>query len=322
MIELQHVRKHYHNTVAVDDISFSVKEGETVVLLGTSGCGKTTTLRMINRLAEATSGNIVVNGEDIKNQQPELLRRGIGYVLQHHGLFPHYTVAENIAIVPKLLKWNKEKISKRTDELLDKLQLPANMGNMFPSQLSGGQQQRVGLARALACNPPVLLMDEPLGALDPVTRVGIRKEFNTLDELKRKTILMVTHDVQEAFELGDRICLMDKGKIVQMGMATELLFKPANQFVSAFLKEQRFQLELESITLRDVWHLLPKAIDGTDEKTLLPNDSIWNVLETISASNGERFQRFVSVIDGNKKQIDVASLMAAYTQYKNVVSHE
>lgn len=321
MIRLENVSKHYKNIKAVDDISFEVKEGETVVLLGTSGCGKTTTLRMINRLAEATSGTITINGLNIKEQPAEPLRRGIGYVLQHHGLFPHYTVAENIAIVPNLLKWPKEQIQKRISELLEKLQLAEKTSNLYPSELSGGQQQRVGLARALACNPPVLLMDEPLGALDPVTRAGIRKEFTTLDELKKKTILMVTHDVQEAFELGDRICLMDKGRIVQIGSATELLFHPANNFVSSFLKEQRFQLELESISIKDVWSLLPKAISGTEETMLAAKSNLWKALETVSSSGQQSPQRFVSIFEDDKKQIDAGSLMAAYTQYKNSITH-
>jgi len=321
MIELQKVSKHYNNTNAVDNISFEVKEGETVVLLGTSGCGKTTTLRMINRLTESTSGEIIVNGQNIKLQPAEKMRRGIGYVLQHHGLFPHYTVAENIAIVPELLKWNKNNINNRIKELLEKLKLPESIANAYPTQLSGGQQQRVGLARALAAFPPVLLMDEPLGALDPVTRADIRKEFSTLDELKRKTILMVTHDVQEAFELGDRICLMDKGKIVQIGNAKELLFNPANNFVSSFIKEQRFQLELKSILIKDVWSLLPKAFDGTDETVFSPENSLWNILETISAEQ-QNSTRFVSVSHNDKKQIDFASLMTAFSKYKNSLKHE
>ncbi len=321
MIQLEKVSKEYNNTKAVDNISLEVKEGETVVLLGTSGCGKTTTLRMINRLAEPTSGKIAVNGQNIQEQQAEKMRRGIGYVLQHHGLFPHYTVAENIAIVPNLLKWNKDKINSRTKELLEKLQLPETFANVYPAQLSGGQQQRVGLARALAAYPPVLLMDEPLGALDPVTRADIRKEFGTLDELKRKTILMVTHDVQEAFELGDRICLMDKGKIVQIGKATDLLFNPASDFVSSFLKEQRFQLELQSILIKDIWEFLPKAINGTDEKELSPENNVWQVLQTISAAAQTRSQRFISILNNDKKQIDTALLMVAFTQYKNSLKH-
>lgn len=321
MIQLDNVSKHYKNIKAVDDISFEVKEGETVVLLGTSGCGKTTTLRMINRLTEPTSGKIVINGQNIQEQPVEKMRRGIGYVLQHHGLFPHYTVGENIAIVPNLLKWDKDKINYRAKELLEKFQLPETLANAYPAQLSGGQQQRVGLARALAAYPPVLLMDEPLGALDPVTRTGIRKEFKQLDELKRKTILMVTHDVQEAFELGDRVCLMDKGKIVQIGKATDLLFNPANDFVRSFLKEQYFQLELENISIKDVWTLLPKAIDGTDEKVFSHDNSLWNVLETVAAGQ-PGLRRYVSVDNNGKKQIDIASLMAAYTLYKSSVTHE
>ncbi|WP_018613751.1 ABC transporter ATP-binding protein [Segetibacter koreensis] len=321
MIRLKNVSKFYKSTKAVDDISFEVKEGETVVLLGTSGCGKTTTLRMINRLVEPSSGKIVVNGQNILEQPAEKMRRGIGYVLQHHGLFPHYTVAENISIVPNLLKWSKDKIINRTRELLEKLQLSQTLGDLYPSQLSGGQQQRVGLARALAAYPPVLLMDEPLGALDPVTRVGIRKEFTTLDELKRKTILMVTHDVQEAFELGDRVCLMDKGKIVQIGKATDLLFNPINDFVRSFIKEQHFQLELENIFINDIWSLLPKAIDGTNENKISPENSLWQVLETVSARQ-QGFERFVSINNNDKKQIEIASLMAAYTQYKNSFNHE
>jgi len=322
MIELECVSKHYNKIKAVDEISFSVKEGETVVLLGTSGCGKTTTLRMINRLIEPSSGKITVDGKNIKEQPVEALRRGIGYVLQHHGLFPHYTVAENIAIVPNLLKWNKKKIENRVTELLEKLQLPFSASGLFPAALSGGQQQRVGLARALAVDSPVLLMDEPLGALDPVTRADIRSEFKNLDELKRKTILMVTHDVQEAFELGDRICLMNKGKIVQIGTAKELLFTPANDFVANFIKGQQFQLELENLTLKDVWQFLPKAIDGTEERFLLPEDSLWQAIETISATGISSSQRFVSEMKNDKKQVDVASLMAGYTQFKNLVKHE
>jgi osmoprotectant transport system ATP-binding protein len=322
MITLERVSKVFGNTKAVDDISFSVVEGETVVLLGTSGCGKTTTLRMINRLIEPSAGNIFVDGHDIEAQSPETLRRAIGYVLQHHGLFPHYSIAENISIVPRLLKWDKQKIENRVCELLEKLRLPLSVARLYPDKLSGGQQQRVGLARALAGNPPVLLMDEPLGALDPVTRAGIRKEFLHLDELKKKTIIMVTHDVQEAFELGDRICLMDKGKIIQIGSAGELLFNPANELVSAFLKEHQFQLKLQWTRIVDVWSQLPKAVDGVDERQLLPGDSLWYAIETISAQPSSLEQRFVCLENHEKKQIDIASLMAAYSGIKNYTRHE
>ncbi|MEP6926076.1 MAG: ABC transporter ATP-binding protein, partial [Ginsengibacter sp.] len=217
MITVDGVVKLFGNTKAVDNISFKVNDGENVVLLGTSGCGKTTTLRMINRLTETTSGSIYVAGKNIKDVSPEDLRRSIGYVLQHNGLFPHYTIAENIAIVPELLKWPKQKIAQRTSELLEQLHLPQSYLSLYPQQLSGGQQQRVGLARALAADPPVLLMDEPFGALDAVTRAGITNEFGSLEVLKNKTIVLVTHDIREAFQLGDKILLMDKGKIVQEG---------------------------------------------------------------------------------------------------------
>lgn len=237
MIEVAHLHKSFGNTIAVKDISFEVKEGENLILLGTSGCGKTTTLRMLNHLILPTSGNIRINGQDIQSIQPEKLRRGIGYVMQQTGLFPHYTVSENIAIVPKLEKWPKEKIQARTQELMQKLGLSyEEHAHMFPHELSGGQQQRVGIARALAANPPILLMDEPFGALDPITRQKIRNDFNEVDELKRKTIIMVTHDVQDAFALATRICLMDKGSIVQLGTPEELRENPVNDFVNRFLK--------------------------------------------------------------------------------------
>jgi osmoprotectant transport system ATP-binding protein len=240
MIIAEKISKHFNGVIAVNNISFEVRTGETLVLLGTSGCGKTTTLRMINRLTEPTSGSISINGESVLSVKPEILRRSIGYVLQGNGLFPHYTVEDNIGMVPRLLKWEKEKILERTKELLDKFQLPYNRyAKAYPGELSGGQQQRVGLARALAADPPVLLMDEPFGALDPVTRSDVRREFKELDELKKKTIVMVTHDVQEALELGDRICLMDKGSIMQIGTKDDLMLGPANDFVEKFFSHYR-----------------------------------------------------------------------------------
>lgn len=253
MIKAENLIKKFGTSTAVNNISFEVKEGENLILLGTSGCGKTTTLRMINRLIEPDSGTVYMNGTAINTQQPEILRRGIGYVLQNHGLFPHYTVAENIAIVPRLLRWKSGEILKRGNELFEKLNLDPGLKDQYPSDLSGGQQQRVGLARSLMVNPPVLLMDEPFGALDNLTRISIRKEFRLLDELVKKTIIMVTHDVQEAFEMGDRICLMNKGEIQQIGTPEELLFHPANDFVAGFLDDQRMLLELKSVLLTDIW---------------------------------------------------------------------
>lgn len=256
MIKLERVTKSFAHGAAsvVEDVSFDVAEGETLVLLGTSGSGKTTTLRMINRLIEPSSGTITVQGRDIRNVDAETLRRGMGYVLQESGLFPHYTVAENIAVVPRLLRWDAGRIAERTTALLEKLRLPPDRyRDAYPSELSGGQAQRVGLARALAASPPVLLMDEPFGALDPITRADIRKDFKSLDEVNKRTVILVTHDVAEAFELGDRIVLMTDGRIAQWGTPADLLFRPAGDFVRAFFEGQRLALELMVTRVADIW---------------------------------------------------------------------
>lgn len=296
MIQIKNLVKRFGTAIAVNNISFEVKEGENLILLGTSGCGKTTTLRMVNRLTEPDSGTVFINGTDITRQQPEELRRGIGYVLQNHGLFPHYTVAENIAIVPRLLKWEAAVIRKRAAELFEKLNLDPSLKDKYPAALSGGQQQRVGLARSLMVNPPVLLMDEPFGALDNLTRISIRKEFRLLDELVKKTIIMVTHDVQEAFEMGDRICLMDKGVIKQIGTPEELLFQPASEFVSGFLNEQRLQLEFRSVQLTDLFpdHHFEAGI------------TVWDKMNELTSTDAVR-----------KDALGLEDLMTAFTAYKN-----
>jgi len=220
---------------------------------------------MINRLIGPSSGEIYIDGTNIHERQPEELRKKIGYVFQNTGLFPHYTIAENIAIVPRLLGWDKQKIQQRAVSLMEKLHLPGEYLSYYPQQLSGGQQQRVGLARALAADPPVLLMDEPFGALDPLTRASVKKDFKQLDELKNKTIVLVTHDVQEAFELGHRICLMDKGRIIQAGRPEDLLFRPSEDYVREFFEDQRFQLEASIIGPRD-YDTLIRAFDHFKNK--------------------------------------------------------
>jgi len=261
MIEVKDITKTFGAHTAVDHVSFSVKEGETVVFLGTSGSGKTTLLKMINRLIEPDSGEIIIDGRNVTEQRPEDLRRNIGYVFQNIGLFPHYTIAQNIGTVPRLLGWKNDRIAQRVATLMEKLQLdPDQYLSAWPRELSGGQQQRVGIARALAADPPVLLMDEPFGALDPITRSSVRKDFKELDELRSKTIVLVTHDIQEAFELADRILLMDKGRIIQEGTPDELLFKPAGEYVRQFLQDQRFQLEAERIAAGD-YPALIRAFD-------------------------------------------------------------
>jgi len=283
MIKAFNLVKSFQGVPAVNDISFEVAEGENLILLGTSGCGKTTTLRMINRLLDPDSGKVFLNGVDVQSRNPEELRRGIGYVLQNHGLFPHYTVAENVAIVPKLMGWPNDKIYKRAGVLFEKLNLEQQLQHKYPEALSGGQQQRVGLARALMVNPALLLMDEPFGALDNVTRAGIRQEFKHLDELVQKTIIMVTHDVQEAFELGDRICLMDKGQIMQIGRPDELLFHPENDFVRSFLDDQRLQLELKAVRL---YMLFPDGLP-TELQNIWQADSfanhytVWDIMDIV-----------------------------------------
>ena len=316
MISLDRVTKIFGNKKAVDNISFDVKNGENVVLLGTSGCGKTTTLRMINRLTEATSGNIFVAGKNIKEVSPEELRRNIGYVLQHNGLFPHYTIAENIAIVPELLKWPKQKIKNRTSELLEQLHLPKDYLSLYPQELSGGQQQRVGLARALAADPPVLLMDEPFGALDAVTRASITKEFSELEVLKNKTIVLVTHDIREAFQLGDKILLMDKGKIIQEGTPASLLLNPANNFVSDFFEDQRMQLELNAVMLKDIWPHLSEKKDSEDTlRTIDDTNTIWETLDILSGQK-ESSLAVKNSSSGEIRRAGYDSLFAALNAYK------
>jgi osmoprotectant transport system ATP-binding protein len=237
LITLNDVTKRYPDgTVAVGNLSLEIQGGEITVLLGSSGCGKTTTLRMINRLIEPTGGTIELDGRDLATVPVHELRRGIGYVIQQAGLFPHRTVADNIATVPKLLGWDRKRQRTRALELIELVGLEQGMADRFPSQLSGGQQQRVGVARALAADPPVLLMDEPFGAVDPVRRGALQQEFKRLQRDLGKTVVFVTHDVDEAVLLGDRIAIMQQGgKVAQYGPPEALLGQPASDFVSSFI---------------------------------------------------------------------------------------
>ncbi|WKL49251.1 ABC transporter ATP-binding protein [Flavobacterium pectinovorum] len=304
MIRIEGISKSFGTNKAVDAISFEANEKEILVLLGTSGCGKTTTLKMINRLIEPDSGNIFIDGKNIRDQKPEELRKSIGFVMQHAGLFPHYSVAQNIAIVPNLLNWEKQKIQNRTLELLEKLHLTEDLLKVFPHELSGGQQQRIGIARALIADTPVLLMDEPFGALDTITRSAIHNEFKNLDELKNKTTILVTHDVVEAFELGHRICLMDKGQLIQMGSPAEILYHPANSFVKDFFSGNRLMLEYKIAPVKLVESFLLKPLSLKAQQQLIKEANIWETLQVL----------------GTEKNYneDYEALLQAFNQYRKL----
>jgi len=241
MVHFDNVTKIYDgDSKAVDGLSLEIQEGELVVFIGPSGCGKTTTLKMVNRLESITSGTIYVNGQDINKINPVKLRRGIGYVIQSIGLLPHMSVADNIAMVPKLLGWPTKKIRSRVDELLEMAKLPPNKYRWrLPDQLSGGQKQRVGVLRALAADPPVVLMDEPFGALDPISRNVLQEELLELQKKVQKTIIFVTHDMDEALKMADKIVLMRQGRVEQIGSPAELQNSPATEFVRNFIGEER-----------------------------------------------------------------------------------
>ena len=238
-IQLADVSKIYpgQSVAAVENFSMEVNPGELIMFVGPSGCGKTTTMKMVNRIIEPTSGSILIDGKDVLSLDPNELRRHIGYVIQQVGLFPHMTIAENIAVVPKLLGWSKTRIASRVEELLSVVQLePGKFADRYPKQLSGGQQQRVGVARALAADPPVMLMDEPFGATDPITREKLQAEFLRLQDTIGKTIIFVTHDFDEAVRLGDRIAVLsDRSKIEQFDTPARILTSPANDYVASFL---------------------------------------------------------------------------------------
>ncbi|MCO6509549.1 MAG: ATP-binding cassette domain-containing protein [Aridibacter famidurans] len=243
MIEFRQARKEYGETVALEGLDLRVESGETVCLIGTSGSGKTTALKMVNRLIEPTSGSIFVGDVDATKADLTELRRSIGYVIQRGGLFPHMTVAGNIGLLCKLEGWEKRRIRERARELLELVDLPPDeFADRMPSELSGGQQQRVSIARALAFDPDIMLMDEPFGALDPITRTELHKEFISLKDKLHKTTLLVTHDLAEAFKLGDRIALLHKGKLIQTGTEEDFLERPATEFVEHFVGSQLSEL--------------------------------------------------------------------------------
>nr|WP_246345326.1 ABC transporter ATP-binding protein [Conexibacter arvalis] len=259
-MEFRHVGKRYPGAsrAAIEDLSFAVPAGEICVLVGPSGCGKTTAMRLVNRMIDLTSGDILLDGVSVAARKPAELRREIGYVIQQIGLFPHQTIAQNIATVPKLLGWDRQRTAARIDELLELVGLPAEMGARYPGELSGGQRQRVGVARALAADPPLMLMDEPFGAIDPINRERLQNEFLRLQREIRKTIVFVTHDIDEAIKMGDRIAVMrEGGRLAQYATPDELLAEPADEFVASFVGADRGLKRLTLSRLDDI-----SLIDG------------------------------------------------------------
>jgi len=267
MIKLDRVSKVYPDgTRAVKEVSLGVEKGELCVLLGPSGCGKTTTMRMINRLIPITEGNIYIDGTKNTEMNEDELRRNIGYAIQDIGLFPHMTVSENIETVPALKGWPKLQRRKRAEELLELMGMPAGeFTDKYPSELSGGQRQRVGVARALGADPPILLMDEPFGAIDPITRVRLQGEFLKIQEVLKKTIMFVTHDIYEAIKMGDKIALMNEGRLVQYDTPAKLLYRPENDFVESFVGTDRALKGLQLIRVKEIMNTSPATLEPDEE---------------------------------------------------------
>jgi osmoprotectant transport system ATP-binding protein len=276
-VEFRNVSKSYPGQLAVDQLSFTVPAGRICVLVGPSGSGKTTSLKMVNRLIEPGSGSILIDGQDVLREDPTALRRRIGYVIQQVGLFPHQTIAENVGTVPRLLGWQKERIATRTRELLALVGLePSRFARRYPAQLSGGERQRVGVARALAAEPPVMLMDEPFGAVDPIVRERLQNEFLRIQRDQGTTVLFVTHDIDEAIKLGDRVAVMRSGKLVQFATPGELLARPANDFVAEFVGSDRGLKRLGLLTVGGA------ELDTTvDRKSAPPNAPVLSPAMTL-----------------------------------------
>ena len=298
MIRLETVSKQFAGgSNAVRDLSLEIADGQTCVLIGPSGCGKTTTLRMINRLLDPDSGRVLVDGVDTRGVDPAALRLKMGYVIQQTGLFPHMTVGENVGTVPRLWRWDKKRIEKRVDELLDLVGLaPAEYRDRYPHQLSGGQRQRVGFARALAADPPILLMDEPFGAVDRITRERLQQEFISIQRSVRKTVVFVTHDIDEAVMVGDRICLMKmQAEIAQYDTPERILTQPASEYVAQFLGRERLIRRMSVVTI-DPHTLEQSHKAGVDEPRVQVGSTLTEAFAAALSSPTER----VAIFDGER----------------------
>jgi len=297
MVVFDNVSKAFGNNTVVSGLSLSIERGQFVVLIGPSGCGKTTSLKMINRLIEPTAGNVSVDGKLITELNPVELRRKIGYVIQQIGLFPNMTIEQNIEVVPKLLKWPKEKCAARTRELLEMVGMePAEYLSRYPSELSGGQQQRIGVLRALAASPPLLLMDEPFGALDPITRESLQDELKRLQQTLGITVVFVTHDIDEAIKLADTIILMKDGKIVQQDSPERLLTQPANDYVREFIGKKRLKNNYDVDLVREIMN--QRVITVTKDKGFAESINLMrhnNVDSLIVVDENNILQGFIAV---------------------------
>ncbi|MBJ7595622.1 MAG: ABC transporter ATP-binding protein [Candidatus Dormibacteraeota bacterium] len=305
MITFDRVTKRYGDSDAVQELTLEIPSGEIVIFVGPSGCGKTTSLKMINRLIEASSGSISIDGTDTATVDVNELRRSIGYVIQQIGLFPHYTVAENVATVPRLAGWDKPRITARVNELLDLVDLPAaQYAKRMPAELSGGERQRVGVARALAIDPNILLMDEPFGAIDPIARERLQNELLRLQQVVRKTIVFVTHDIDEAIRLGDRVALFSQGgHLQQYATPAEILAHPANEFVVDFLGDGRMVRRLSLIKVRDV-PLAPPNGSQAPVETVEAGATLRDALDAVLRAHDGRVQvvddgRVLGIVDAD-----------------------
>lgn len=295
MIQINNVTKNYPNGPTVlKDISLHIKPGELFVLIGPSGCGKTTTMKMLNRLIEPSSGQILIQGQDVRSLNPVELRRSIGYVIQNIGLLPHMTIAENVALVPRLKKWDVQKYEKKIDELLAMVGLePTLFRHRYPSELSGGQQQRIGVIRALAADPAIILMDEPFSALDPISREQLQDDLLKLQQELHKTIIFVTHDMDEALKIADRICLMQGGKIIQIDTPENILRHPANEFVASFIGEKRLAKASPFPSLEEI---MVRAVTAAPQKGLAEAVSIMATHKVDSLMITDHRKKFLGVV--------------------------